>query len=182
DLAKVVIAQQEICKQQSTAENTPDNYLFVSYRGPRKAKPQTTATLSTVSNNFAKKGNTRDADGDIYIFKNHASSPRYAVTLINNGMSIVHVQRVMAHGSPGMTLAYAKIHDQTLKDAYFKAKSKGGVRFDIEGALIKSNIDEQALENDLELEWVRHNYDSIRMDHAMCIKSTKMQCDYAEKV
>src|SRR5699024_3574617 len=49
-------------------------------------------------------------------------------------------------------------------------------------ALIKSNIDEQALENDLELEWVRHNYDSIRMDHGMCIKSTKMKCDYAEKV
>src|SRR5699024_12365911 len=34
----------------------------------------------------------------------------------------------------------------------------------------------------LELEWVRHNYDSIRMDHGMCIKSTKMKCDYAEKV
>src|SRR5699024_2434434 len=31
-------------------------------------------------------------------------------------------------------------------------------------------------------EWVRHNYDSIRMDHGMCIKSTKMKCDYAEKV
>src|SRR5690625_1214271 len=27
-----------------------------------------------------------------------------------------------------------------------------------------------------------HNYDSIRMDHGMCIKSTKMKCDYAEKV
>src|SRR5699024_3946252 len=106
----------------------------------------------------------------------------YGVTLINNGMSIVHVQRLMAHASPEMTLAYAKIHDQTLKDANFKAKSKGGVRFDIEGALIKSNIDEQALENDLELEWVRHNYDSIRKDHGMCIKSTKMKCDYAEKV
>src|SRR5699024_6460956 len=86
------------------------------------------------------------------------------------------------HASPEMTLAYAKIHDQTLKDAYFKAKSKGGVRFDIEGALIKSNIDEQALENDVELEWVRHNYDSIRMDHGMCIKSTKMKSDYAKIV
>lgn len=182
ELAKVVIAQQEICKQKSTSENNPDNYLFVSYRGPRKGKPQTTATLSTVLNNFAKKVNIRDVNGEIYRFKNHAFRHRYGVTLINNGMSIVHVQRLMAHASPEMTLAYAKIHDQTLKDAYFKAKSKGGVRFDIEGALIKSNIDEQALENDLELEWVRHNYDSIRMDHGMCIKSTKMKCDYAEKV
>src|SRR5699024_3608251 len=50
ELAKVVIAQQEICKQKSTSENNPDNYLFVSYRGPRKGKPQTTATPSTVLN------------------------------------------------------------------------------------------------------------------------------------
>lgn len=78
--------------------------------------------------------------------------------------------------------AYAKIHDQTLKEAYFKAKNKGGVKFDIEGALVKTDIDEQAIENDLELEWIRHNYDSIRMDHGMCIKSTKMKCEYAEKV
>ena len=88
----------------------------------------------------------------------------------------------MAHASPEMTLAYAKIHDRTLKEAYFKAKSKGGIKFDIEGALVKTNIDEQAVENDLELEWIRHNYDSIRMDHGMCIKSTKMKCDFAEKV
>src|SRR5699024_12252447 len=27
ELAKVVIAQQEICKQKSTSENNPDNYL-----------------------------------------------------------------------------------------------------------------------------------------------------------
>src|SRR5699024_1033599 len=141
ELAKVVIAQQEICKQKSTSENNPDNYLFVSYRGPRKDKPQTTAnmsnvlnnitkksnkrkatpqtkaTLSTVLNNFAKKVNIRDVNGEIYRFKNHAFRHRYGVTLINNGMSIVHVQRLMAHASPEMTLAYAKIHDQTLKDA-----------------------------------------------------------------
>lgn len=182
ELAEVIMSQQELCKQNSTVENNPEGYLFVSYRGPRKGKPQTTANLSTVLNNFSKKANIRDVNGEIYRFKNHGFRHRYGVTLINNGMSIVHVQRLMAHASPEMTLAYAKIHDQTLKEAYFKAKNKGGVRFDIEGALIKSNIDEQALANDLELEWVRHNYDSIRMDHGMCIKSTKMKCDYAEKV
>src|SRR5699024_11160622 len=119
---------------------------------------------------------------EIYRFKNLAFRHSYGVTLINNGMSIVHVQRLMAHASPEMTLAYAKIHDQTLKDACFKARSKGGVRFDIDGGLCRSNIDEQSVENDLELEAVRNNYDSIRMDHGMCIKSTKMKCDYAEKV
>lgn len=176
------MSQQEICKKFSTTENNPEGYLFVSYRGPRKGKPQTTATLSRVLNDFAKKANIRDVNGEIYRFKNHGFRHRYGVTLINNGMNIVHVQRLMAHASPEMTLAYAKIHDRTLKEAYFKAKSKGGIKFDIEGALVKTNIDEQAVENDLELEWIRHNYDSIRMDHGMCIKSTKMKCEFAEKV
>lgn len=182
ELAEVIMSQQEICKQNSTSKNNPEGFLFVSYRGPRKGKPQTTATLSRVLNEFAKKANIRDVNGEIYRFKNHAFRHRYGVTLINNGMNIVHVQRLMAHASPEMTLAYAKIHDQTLKDAYFKAKSKGGIKFDVEGSLIKTNIDDQAIENDLELEWIRHNYDSIRMDHGMCIKSTKMKCDFAEKV
>jgi integrase len=182
ELAKVIMSQQEICKQNSTPENNPEGFLFVSYRGPRKGKPQTTSTLSRVLNDFAKKANIRDVDGEIYRFKNHGFRHRYGVTLINNGMNILHVQRLMAHASPEMTLAYAKIHDRTLKEAYFKAKSKGGIKFDIEGALVKTNIDEQAVENDLELEWIRHNYDSIRMDHGMCIKSTKMKCDFAEKV
>src|SRR5699024_12426119 len=93
-----------------------------------------------------------------------------------------HVQRLMAHASPEMTLAYAKVHDQTLKEAYFNAKNKGGIKFDIEGSLIKINIDEQVKENDLELVWIRHNFDAIRMDHGMCIKSTKMKCELAEKV
>ncbi len=182
ELAKVVMSQQEICKQSSTPENNPEGFLFVSYRGPRRGKPQTTATLSRVLKEFAEKANIRDVNGEIYRFKNHAFRHRYGVTLINNGMNIVHVQRLMAHASPEMTLAYAKIHDQTLKEAYFKAKNKGGVKFNVEGALVKTDIDEQAIENDLELEWIRHNYDSIRMDHGMCIKSNKMKCDYAEKV
>ncbi|MBD8025576.1 tyrosine-type recombinase/integrase [Ureibacillus sp. Re31] len=182
ELAKVIMSQQEMCKQNSTPDNNPDDYLFVSYRGPRKGKPQTTATLSRVLNDFAKKANIRDVNGDIYKFKNHAFRHRYGVTLINNGMNIVHVQRLMAHASPEMTLAYAKIHDQNLKESYFKAREKDGIKFNENGHMIKINIDNQALENDLELEWIRHNYDSIRMDHGMCVKSTKMKCDYAEKV
>lgn len=182
ELAKVIMSQQEICKNKSTPDNNPEDFLFVSFRGPRKGKPQTTATLSRVLNDFAKKAEIRDANGEIYRFRNHGFRHRYGVNLINNGMNIVHVQRLMAHASPEMTLAYAKIHDQTLKDAYFKAKDNRGIAFDIEGTLVKSDLKQQAMANDLELEWIRHNYDSIRMDHGMCIKSTKMKCEFAEKV
>lgn len=181
ELANIIMTQQEVCKTHSTLENNPEKYLFVTYRGPRKGKPQTSATITKVLNDFAKKAEVKDVNGNIYKFNNHAFRHRYGVTLINNGMSIIHVQKLMAHASPEMTLAYAKVHDQNLKESYFKAKS-GGIRFNMDGALVKTNIDKQAEENNLELEWIRHNYDSIRMDHGMCIKSIKMKCDYAEKV
>src|SRR5699024_12255770 len=124
-----------------------------------------------VLNDFAKQANIRDVNGEIYRFKNHAFRHRYGVNLINNGMNVIHVKRLMAHASPEITLAYAKVHDQTLKEAYFNANNKGGIKFDIEGYTIKTNIDEQAMENHLASEWIRHNIDAIRMDNGMCMKS-----------
>lgn len=182
ELAKVILSQQEITKEKSNSDNNPDNYLFVSYRGPRKGKPKTTSTLSRVLNDFSKKAKVRDSNGNIYRFNNHGFRHRYGVTMINNGMNIVHLQRLMAHASPEMTMVYAKIHDKKLKEAYFKSREKSGIKFTSNGEIVKVNIEDQALENEFELEWIRHNYDSIRMDHGMCIKSVKMNCDYADKV
>lgn len=59
-------------------------------------------------NKLANRCNIKDKDGEIYWFKNHAFRHRYGVNLINNGMNILHVQKLMAHASPEMTLVYAK--------------------------------------------------------------------------
>src|SRR5699024_12294786 len=48
ELAKVVIAQQEICKKKSTSKNNPDNYHLDSYRTTLTGKPQTPSKHSTV--------------------------------------------------------------------------------------------------------------------------------------
>lgn len=63
-------------------------------------------------NKLANRCNIKDKDGEIYWFKNHAFRHRYGVNLINNGMNILHVQKLMAHASPEMTLVYAQIHDK----------------------------------------------------------------------
>ena len=47
--------------------------------------------------------------------------------------------------------------------------------------IIATSIEKQADENGLELEWLRHNLDSIRLDHGFCIKSPKNNCDYLEQ-
>ena len=49
------------------------------------------------------------------------------------------------------------------------------------GKIIATTLEKQADENGLELEWIRHNLDSIRLDHGFCIKSPKNNCDYLEQ-
>lgn len=80
-------------------------------------------------------------------------------------MNILHVQKLMAHTSPEMTLTYAKISDNTLRKEWEKVQTS--ICIDINGGLIKTSLLEQAEENGLELEWIRHNMDSIRLDHGM---------------
>ena len=87
----------------------------------------------------------------------------------------------MAHASPEMTLVYAQIHDTTLRNEWEKASNNGAVRLQHGGKIIATSIEQQAVENGLELDWMRHNLDSVRLDHGFCIKSPKNNCDYLEQ-
>ncbi|MGG4510782.1 hypothetical protein ABEP00_13205 [Heyndrickxia sporothermodurans] len=59
--------------------------------------------------------------------------------------------------------------------------SNGAIRLNQGGKIIATSIEKQADENGLELEWLRHNLDSIRLDHGFCIKSPKNNCDFLEQ-
>lgn len=182
EIAKVVISQQEIIRPVSTLETNPNNYLFPKLSGSRKGKPLYQGTILENLNKLAHKCKIVDLKGNIYWFKNHAFRHRYGVNLINNGMSLVHVQKLMAHASPEMTLVYAKIQDKTLRESWEKARENGAFKLDLSsGQLIETNIEQHAEENGIELEWIRHNLDSIRLDHGFCIKSAKLPCSYLDQ-
>ncbi|MEK3995917.1 tyrosine-type recombinase/integrase [Psychrobacillus sp. FSL K6-2365] len=181
DIARIINIQIAITKEKSNSQNNPDNFLFVRISGIRKGKPVPSQAVQNVINKFMKKYSITEKDGKIHRFKAHSLRHRYGVNLINNGMNLVHVQKLMAHASPEMTLVYAQIHDNTLRDQYFKAKNLGAVRLDTQGKIIKADFVLQAEENGLELEWIRHNFDSIRMDHGICVKSPKVNCDFLEQ-
>lgn len=181
EIANVVMAQRELTKIQSTKENNPDGFLFVRFKGIRKGSPIGVATISNCLQTLAQKVQIQGDDEKIFHFNNHAFRHRYGVNLVNNGMNILHVQRLMAHASPEMTLVYARLHDRTLRDEWNKAKERGAVRLDAGGSVIEADFEEQVLENGLELEWIRHNLDSIRMEHGFCIKSPKISCDFLEQ-
>ncbi|MHC0039757.1 tyrosine-type recombinase/integrase [Pseudoneobacillus sp. C159] len=181
EIAKVILAQQELTRRKSSQDNNPLNYLFPTYTGTRKGEPISRGNVVNNLNKIALENNIVDENGDIYRCKPHAFRHRFGVNLINNGMNILHVQKLMAHASPEMTLVYAQIHDTTLRKEWEKASNNGAVKLQQGGLVISTTLEQQADDNGLELEWIRHNLDSIRLDHGFCIKSPKNNCDYLEQ-
>jgi integrase len=182
DIARVILAQQKYIKENCPPEYNKDNYLFPVYKGSRKGLPKSQCAISYILNKLARVCNIKDKNGNIYKFRNHAFRHRYGVNLINNGMNITHIQKLMAHASPEMTMVYAQIHDTTLRNEWEKCKFTGAVKLDSNGKVIKANIDEQSKEHGIELEWIRHNFDSIRLDFGFCIKNPKLKCSYLDQL
>ncbi|AVQ97747.1 recombinase XerD [Oceanobacillus iheyensis] len=178
EVAKTVKAQEKLVSKESTIKTNPNNYLFPTLSGPRVGKPVSPLALSRNLNTFAAKNDITDQNGSLFYFNNHAFRHRYGVNLINNGMKLLHVQKLMAHASPEMTLIYAQIHDKTLRNEWEKTREAGAIRLDVQGEVITADLKQQAEENGLELEWIRHNMDSIRLDHGFCVKSPKVSCEF----
>ncbi|PGS46044.1 recombinase XerD [Bacillus sp. AFS041924] len=181
EIAKIVLKQQELTRRISLLELNPLNYLFPTYSGTRKRQPISRENVVNNINKLAAENKIVDENGDVYRCKPHAFRHRFGVNLINNGMNILHVQKLMAHASPEMTLVYAKIHDRTLRKEWEKASNNGAVKLQQGGKIIATSLKQQADENGLDLDWIRHNLDSIRLDHGFCIKSPKNNCDYLEQ-
>lgn len=181
EVAKVVLAQIEYSKLISDEETNPEKYLFPTVFGTRKGMPIAKENVIFNLNKLARENKITDDKGNIAKIKAHAFRHRYGVNLINNGMNILHVQKLMAHASPEMTLIYAQIHDTTLRKEWEKARENGAIRINTSGKIVATNLEQQAVENGLELEWIRHNLDSIRLDHGLCVKSPKHNCDFLEQ-
>src|SRR5690625_704054 len=178
EVAKIIQAQQNLVMEKGSKETNPNNYLFPTFSGLRVKRPIDPLALSRNLNNFAEKCGITDKNGNLFYFNNHAFRHRYGVNLINNGIKLLHVQKLMAHASPEMTLVYAQIHDNTLRKEWEKSRETGAIRLDVRGDVVPADLKQQAEENGLELEWIRHNMDSIRLDHGFCVKSPKLNCDF----
>ncbi|MCI3986026.1 tyrosine-type recombinase/integrase [Bacillus vallismortis] len=181
EIAYVVKAQIQFLDNIGDSSFNPKQYLFPNLTGRRKNYSISAKVFNDNLNYLVQNRQIRDRSGKIYHIKNHAFRHRYGVTMINNGMNILHLQKLMAHASPEMTLIYAQIHDNTLRQEWEKARFKGAVRLSSEGKIIEVDIEAQAKENGIELEWIRHNLDSIRLDHGFCVKSPKLSCDFLEQ-
>lgn len=60
-----------------------------------------------------------------------AALPPYTTQLLNAGYRITTIQKFLGHKRTNTTLTYARAHDQTVKDDYFRAMSSVEKRLDL---------------------------------------------------
>lgn len=175
-----VIVKDAIAKASiiSNNENNPNKYLFVNIKGKRIGKPITSKSFSSALKKWAIENDIKDSNGNIYNFKSHAFRHSKAVELINNGMSLTHVQKWMAHLSPEMTLAYAKILDNRKKEEWIEAMDNGFFRLDTSGDIKKIDANDDVYKNITDWAYIKDNLDVVNMQFGYCMKPKKIPCSH----
>jgi hypothetical protein len=176
EIASIVQTVVDEVTEQSTLDNNPNHLLFVRYCGKRKGRCPQGAKIKDALNRLAEEKQIVDDQGKKFHFGNHAFRHTKGVELINNGMSLLHVQKWMAHASPEMTLRYAKVLDTTMRKSWEEAMKQGLFKVDNIGKLHKVDISDIADEDTIEWEYIRHNLDAVRMPLGYCMKSKKAEC------
>ncbi|MBS4214590.1 tyrosine-type recombinase/integrase [Neobacillus rhizophilus] len=177
EVAKMIQAVVETTKKNSTSENNPQKYLFPTLKGKRRGLPILAVSVSNALNKWATNYRIVGYDRKPYYFRNHAFRHTKGIELVNAGMSILHIQKWMAHSSPEMTLVYAKITDDTLRKEWIKAKEKSNLlKIDIN----QGTISEVGDEDSLEWEYIRSNLEAAKVPMGYCMASKKMGCPYVE--
>jgi len=136
EIAAVVQAQRALVERTVSADDNPKRYLFPATTGTgrpsrfRRGRPISYGDVWRTLNRLAITCQIRGPDGAIFRFRTHAFRHTKAVELINNGMSLATVQHWLAHASPEMTLAYAKVLDATMhcqwEEAPYASRRRGG--------------------------------------------------------
>jgi integrase len=191
EVAAVVLAQIAWVKQHYLPEENPNGWLFPAANDPRyrsfsqryfSHNPRSAHTIQERLNALANKYQIREEDGSVFHFRLHAFRHAKAVELLNNGMSLVLVQQWMAHASPEMTLIYAKILDETMREAWEKTVQRGIVQFN-EGKpayVPGKKCLPMAGSNAFDPERVREHRHNVKMALGSCLKTAKIICKFVE--
>ena len=92
-------------------------------------KPVSRRTISTVVKSYVRKADIRDGDGQLaswvhpHLFRHHL-----ATSLVNDGVSLPVIQKLLDHASVEMTARYAHLHDETLRTAITRWHERVNIR------------------------------------------------------
>ena len=130
--------------------------------------------LAQYLNKLAVKCNITDESGELWHFHGHQFRHTVATRMINNKVPIHIVQRYLGHASPSMTLVYANIHDQTMKEEFLTYHSRVVT---ITGDVVKETT---AIDGVGELAWLRKNILPQALPNGSCARPiVKGPCPHA---
>jgi site-specific recombinase XerD len=168
---------EAIQRQRELVREIPDifgkHYLFRTKRGLYRF-----ARFCAHLNETAQKGPILGEGGQIYHFKPHQFRHMVGTGMINNGMGIADVMAYLDHMSPEMTLQYAEIDDDKLKQK-FKALVLSGQA--VGGAALKALKEQLEKGDESELDWVVSNLRKLSLPWGQCLHHAKAnKCPYGQ--
>ncbi|MDK2800874.1 MAG: hypothetical protein PWP27_1572 [Clostridiales bacterium] len=149
-----------------------EKYLFRNRKGLLQYQ-RVTAELRKLS----KKVPITDDNGNIYYINFHQFRHTVGTRMINAGVPVISVQKYLGHESPEMTMVYAHIHDQTLKEDFekmIKNRIYGHYKVN-DNEYPDSSVDIQT-----DMEWFKHNLYKNALPNGYCLQHPKQgKCPHA---
>ncbi len=167
ELAAVIQEQQEFVISQ-WGQGFP--YLFPTPKPRGKGNPISSNHFNYTLKELAYEKHICDESGQIYQFHSHQFRHTVGTQMINNGVPIHIVQRYLGHKSLEMTLRYAHIHDQTLKEEFAKYQGK---MVDISGKVVQpdnvmAEIAQGSNPNNIDEQWMKYNILAQALPNGLC--------------
>ena len=180
ELAAVIQEQQQYIRDH-LGENF--DYLFCRRdNNPALAgdfvpvpKVMATASYCRLLKKLFAEFNICDSSGKPWKFQSHQFRHTVGTKMINNGVPYHIIQRYLGHSSPEMTMRYARIHDETLKNEIAKYHDSRVVN--IAGEVVSSENPE--LDNDQNLQWMKRNILAQALPNGSCARPlVKGECPH----
>jgi integrase len=168
---------EAIQRQRELVKDVPDlfgkRYLFRTERGLYQFQQ-----LCEHLNHLAERVPILGEDKQIYYFTPHQLRHTVGTQMINGGLGIADVMAYLDHESAEMTLRYAEIDDDKLKQK-FKALVLSGQA--VGGAALKALKEQLEKGDDSELDWVVSNLRKLSLPWGQCLHHAKAnKCPYGQ--
>lgn len=164
---KAIMAQKCITKKMRPTSK----YLFLTHRNLIRREHVSARHINMILNDFSKKENITDDNGEVWRFSSHQFRHTVGTRMINAGVSQFVIQRFLGHATPEMKARYAYIHDEKLKNEFYKFNEK---LVDIKGR--KHNYETK----DRDANWLKQNITSQALPNGLCaLPFPEKKCPHA---
>lgn len=156
-------------RQRKLVEHLPaqwnKKYLFRTVKGLYLLN-----SLASAFNNLARRVPIRGANGELYRFTPHQFRHTVGTDLLNKGLGLADVAAYLDHSSMNMTLHYAKLHDETLKNNFKKIVLSQTA---VGGAALNALREQLQQGDESELDWIISNLRRQSLPFGYCLHHAK---------